>query len=369
MRMCDLVQIAVKNIRGRGAVLSAMTVALGIFCLCFAGAILTMVAQEKALPYELIVSSERNTGITDSAIGKISEIPDVRAVSAILQVPVGIKTGKYSAQLTLTGMDAAYLTEVFAEGGIFPDSSAMPYIVLNDAACKLFSEDDTAAGDEMPEVDWLKAAFSVQAAEDGRWITSKVCGILANHGETQEPAAAISLSVARELLRNGGQSTDTLTACVRVANIGRAAGVSKAIAALGLAVSNPNAALQEKWDAQGKETLYLLVISVLCLACSIVSAVTRRKIYAAEQTPALETLRWMGMNERDMGRLLSIPSVSLSLLGSAIGVVASVALPSFLPPGLEETSFALPVPFGVMAAGLMIYIAPGLLRLLSRTGS
>lgn len=368
MRICDLFQIAIKNIKGKWAVLFAMTAAVGVFCLCFSGAILTTVEQEKALPHELIVSSERNTGITDEDIRKISEIPDVRAVTAILQVPVSIKTGKYSAQLTLTGMDMAYQTDALSKGGIFPNSSAMPYIVLNDAACKQFSEGEIGSRDEAPEIDWLNAAFSLQVVEDGRWITSKVCGILANNGETQEPAAVISLPVAKELLRKNGQSTDTLLAYVCVANIGRAVSVSKAIATLGLAVSNSNVELQEKWDAEMKEMRYLLVIGVLCLVCSIVLTVNRRKIYEIEQKPTLETLRWLGMNERDIGRLFSIQSVFLSLLGSAVGITASVLLPSFLPPELGETSFALPIPFGVMVVSLMLCIAPNLPHLLRRNG-
>jgi hypothetical protein len=318
--MYDLFQIAVKNIKDRWAALSVMTAAPGIFCLCFAGAILTTAAQEKAQPYELMVLPEGKTDITDEDIGKIYEIPGVRAVSAILKVPAGIKTGKYAAQLTLTGMDAAYLTDALAEGEVFPDSGAMPYIVLNDAARKQFSEDETATGDEMPGIDWLNAVFSLQAGESGRQITSKVCGILADNGEIQEPAAAISLPMAKKLLRDNGQSTDIRTAYVRVADIGRAAGVSKAIAALGLAVSNPNAELQDKWDVEGIKLRCLLVIGSLCLVCSAVSTAARRKIYEIEQKPALEMLRWMGMNERDIGRLFSIQSLFFFLLASVIGI-------------------------------------------------
>lgn len=368
MRMCDAFRIAIKNIKGRWAILSAIVTAISVFCLCFAGAILTTVMQEKALPYELIVSSESNTGITDEDIRKISEIPDVRAVSAILQIPVSIKTGRYSAQLTLTGMDAAYLTDALAEGGVFPDNSVMPYIVLNDAACKQFTDGETATGDEAPKINWLNAAFSLQAVEDGRWITSKVCGILADSGETQEPAAVVSLPVARKLLRNSSQSTDILTAHVRVANIGRAVSISKAITTLGLAVSNSTLELQGKWDTEIKEMRYLLVIGVTCLICSIVLTVNRRKIYVLEQKPTLETLRWIGMNERNIGRLFSIQSVFLSLLGSLVGITASVLLPSFLPPEFGETSFALPIPFGVMVVSLMLCIAPDLPHLLRRNG-
>ena len=330
MRMYDLFQLAVKTIRGRWAVLPATGVAAGVFCLCFAGAILTAVQQEKALPYELIVSPESNEGIADGDIRKISEIPDVVAVTAVLRFPVNVKTGSYSAQLTLTGIEAEYIQEKFTDGGVFPDNSAMPYIVLNDAARKQFSESEKASGDEAPEIDWLNAVFSLQAGEGGRWIPSKVCGIFSDEGgENTEPAAYISLSAAKELLRNSGQSTNYLIAHVRVSNIGRAVNVSKAITALGFAVTNANAELQKKWDAQIKEMRYLLMLGGLCLICSTVFIVTWKRTYRIEQEPALGMLRWMGMKHRDMGKLYALQSLLLFLIGSAVGIAVSIFLTSF----------------------------------------
>jgi hypothetical protein len=185
------------------------------------------VQAEKEQPYELILSAQGNTGITDSTIADILKIPDVKAVTLILQVPVAIRTGKYDAQLTLIGMDTGYLDGVYTQRAVFPADSVMPYILLNEAAQKQFTEDkpDTDqknvttetytsedrpvnANAKTPEIDWLNASYSLISGEAGRSVTSKVCGILSDgDAKDAEPAAYVSLPVAKGLLRESKQST------------------------------------------------------------------------------------------------------------------------------------------------------------------
>ncbi len=369
MKWVDLIKLAAKNLKGRWAALPVAGVAAAAFCLCFAGAIFTTVQQEKTLPYELIVSSEGAVKLSDSKIAEITEIPDVVDATAVLQVPVNIKTGKYSAQLTLAGVDAAYLKEPFSQGNSFPDSSVMPYIVLNDAACRQFLDGETAPGNEPPEIDWLNAGFSLQTGADGQGIISKVCGILTKeeNDDDQAPAAYISLSAAKQLLRKSGQSTDYTAAHVRVINIGQAESVSKAIAALGMTVTNSNEELQAQWDAALKEMGYLIVIGVFCLLGSSVLFSARRKVFILEQERALDMLGWLGMKQKDINRLFLLQALTLSFLGIAIGLIVSLSLPSFLTMELVETSlFTLPIPFGVVAGSVLICVAVSLFSLLDR---
>jgi hypothetical protein len=369
MKWIDLIRLAARTLKGRWAALPVVGVAVAAFCLCFAGAVFTTVQQEKALPYELIVSSEGAVKLSDRIIAEISNIPDVVAVTAVLHVPVTIKTGKYAAQLTLAGMDAAYLREPFSQGSGFPDSSVMPYIVLNDAACKLFSDGETSSDKETPEIDWLSAGFSLQIGEGGLGVTSKVCGILAEEEKKsgQEPVSYISLSAAKQLLRKSGQSTDYSTAHVRVPNIGEAHSVSRAIAALGMTVTNSNEESQARWDAALKEIGYLLAMGVLGLLCSAVLLSAQRKILDFEQKGALEMLRWLGMRRRDMIGLFLLKSLMLLFSGIAAGLIVGLSLPSFLPPELAGASyFTLSIPPGVAAASAVICIAAGLVPFIKR---
>ena len=259
MRTSDRIRLALKSLRGKWAVLPAAGVTIAAFCLCFAGAILMTVQQEKAQPYELIVSAE-DASLSDNDVVELSQTEDVTAATAVLQVPVTMTVGEYVAALTLTGADADYLEGGFSQGGAFSDDSVMPYIVLNAAALKQFSEsgttddsknsgdtyndeedmddDITSESTEAPDVDWLNESCSVQLGEGIKAVTSKICGILSDDDtdETQEPAAYISLSSAKELLQASGQGTGYTMIYVRAKNIGCADGISKAVAKLGLTV-------------------------------------------------------------------------------------------------------------------------------------
>lgn len=361
MKSFDLIKLAAKTLKCRWAVLPAVGFAIASFCLCFAGAILTTVRQEKAQPYELVLAAQSGTRITDGVMAEILNIPDVITATSILQIPVTVKTGKYSAQLTLTGMDADYLDGVCAQGGIFPADSAMPYIVLNEAAQKWFAEDEKDAGKEPPQIDWMNAAFSVGPGEGARPVISKVCGIFYDSKDA-EPAACISLSVAKELLRKSGQPTEPQYVRARVANIGRADAVSRAAAALGLSVTNSAAELEAVWDIQMKETACLIVIAVFALLGSTVVMTAWRRVFFAEQRESLDMLLWLGLNLKDMRRLFSLQGFLRIIFGAVLGIILAVFLPSFLLFDAEvtKTSFIISVPLEGVIMSVFICLAVGM---------
>ncbi|NLB41911.1 MAG: hypothetical protein GX815_06560, partial [Clostridiales bacterium] len=190
MKLWDRIKLSIKTLRGRWTVLPIIAVVLASFCLCYAGAIFTAVKDEKEQPYELILTSDTNAPITDSSITEISDLQGVVAVSPIYSIPVHMETGVYSAQLTLTGIDSNYIAEPLIGGAIYPESSTMPYVVLNEASLLGFSDTDSNTGGnkKAPDIDWLNAGFSIEIS-GMRKIVSKVCGILssdaASNGEDQ----------------------------------------------------------------------------------------------------------------------------------------------------------------------------------------
>ena len=368
MRISDLLWMALKNLKARFMVLPVAAIAISTFCLCFAGAVLTSVQQEKGVPCELEVLSGSEQ-LLESTLAGIAAIPDVTAVTPVLQVPVSLKTGGYTAQLTLTGMDASYLTEDFAQGGIYSDSSVMPYIVLNKAACKLFTDEKgsgngTTDEEAEPPVDWLNSGVSIQTGENTRPIVAKLVGILSKYDEDQEPAAYISIASAKALMQQGGLSTDYMKANVRVTNAGWAESVSKAVTGLGLSVRDSNGATQAKWDTELKEMTYLILLSVFGLVCWALLAATRRKILLLEHKGTILALQWIGMKKQSIGQLFLLQSLMSVLLGITTGIIIGVAVPSFLRPELIDTSiFSLQIPFGVASVSAAICIAFGFLFL------
>lgn len=333
-------------------------ITIGMFFLCFAGAALTKVQQEKSMPCELNVASGA-TKLSDSAIAEISKIADVTAATPFLTVPAAIKTGDYSAELTLTGIAPGYLNNGFKAGGEFPAGSVMPYIVLNGAACKSFGSGKSgmwaAAENQEPDIDWLNAEFNVLPDGGEKPVISKVCGILSGEEEGRQPLAYISISCAKDLLRRGNRSADYIGANVRIKNIGCSEGVTKEIELRGLSVSNPGAERQREWDVEMKEIAYLIAAGAFSLICAAVLMAAYRKMFGLERKGSLQMLRWIGMKEKAAGGIFIMQALMISLIGDFLGIAAGISLPSFLQPGQNEASvFTLPIPFTVIAAGAAI---------------
>lgn len=361
MRLIDLLRMAVKNLKGKWVVLPIIGIAISMFCLCFAGATLKSVQDEKSLPHVLNIGAGISD-ITDTAIADISKIPEVTTVTPILEIPASVKIDERTMEMRLTGINSDFFTEAFIQGSAYPENSIMPYIVMNEAACTRFLAQQDDGGFEsktdIAEIDWISKNATISTTGEA-WIVSKISGVL-DGDELQESAMYISIATAKELLLNSGQSTDYIGADVRITNIGHSESVSKAITALGLNVSNANAELQNKWDIKMRETTYLIIVGLFCLLCSSVLLSAWRKNSLLEQKETFITLRWMGMNANVIGRLFVIQAAMIALIGIAIGILVSTSLPSFLSTGTEETNFMLQIPFMVVVVSAMICIVSGI---------
>ena len=370
MRIFDLIRLAFKVLKGRWVVLPAAGVAISAFCLCYAGAVYTTVQQEKALPFEMVVLAQQTGDLSDAAAVEISQIQDVVAATPVLQAPVSLAAGGYTAELTLTAMLSVYIEDAFANGAVYPNDSVMPYIVLNEAACKLFSNGKDTKTADAPDIDWLNESFSVQLGEGSKAVTARVCGILSGDAETdntQEPAAYISLPVAKKLLRENGQSADYSEIKARVTNIGQAQSVSREIAVLGLSVLDSTGELQAGWDIKQKEMGYLLVTGFFSLVCAAVLFKAFRKIELLERKKAWDMLIKLGIKQRSIRGLFIIQAIVIALAGMAAGIVVSLSLPAFL---LQEAAsasiFTLAVPPATAAVVCLVCMVASMMPFLEK---
>ncbi len=326
MRLSDTWKISIRGIRGKWAALVALGMAVSAFCLCCAGAVFVSVRREKSAPFALIVSSESGTEITGATLADILEVTDVEDATPVLQIPVQITMGEYRAELTLTGIRPSYLED---QSGL-PEESIMPYIVLNEAACKMFSTKTTSRkSDSAPEIDWFNTKAIISIGGESAPITSKVCGILESQSD-DAPAAYISLGAARSLLKASGQPLVSETAYVRIRNIGCAASVSRELGALRLTAGNADMELQARWDAQTKEMSYLIALGALGLIflTAFLSAWRRLSLY--EQQNSYAMLHWIGMRKKEIARIFSFQMALLTLIGIGVGILIALLLPSFL---------------------------------------
>ena len=342
MKTFNLLEFAVKTLKNKLAVFSLIGIIIASSCLCFSQAAYNTVKQEKSLPCELLVLSNDAKEITTGTIAKISEISGVSAVSALIQIPVSIKKGRYKAELTLNAVSEEYLTRPFLKGDVFPKSSAVPYLVLNEEACKKFVYEDTTVSGNNTSIDFMNGSFLLNLSEQEKAVSARICGILSSEKNIfeQEPEAYVSLSAAKELLRKSGRSTEIMSALVRVTNNGKAADVSNKLDALELAATNSNKESEERWNAMQRESIYLAILGMFSLVCSLVLFGAWRKIFDYEQ----KAVDCDEKCKQNPDSLCLMQSLIISAAGSAAGFLLSVCLPLFLPLELaESTVFFLPV--------------------------
>ena len=80
--------------------------------MCFSGAVLTTIHNEKTEPCELSVTAPSYLTITEQSIQDFHSIDDVVDATGIVEVPVIAAGGKYTASITLVGIDGEYLNDL-----------------------------------------------------------------------------------------------------------------------------------------------------------------------------------------------------------------------------------------------------------------
>lgn len=317
MRFSDLLQIAIKNIKGRWAIFVTFGIVISTFCLCHAGMVFVYIQQEKSASFELIVSTESSEGITETVLAEISKVADVKDTTPVIQIPVQMEIGEYRASLTLTGIKPSYLSN----RSVMPEESVMPYIVLNEASCKLFSKNNEEAATSVPpQIDWMNTKATIFMDEGNIPVISKICCILANK-EDKEPAAYISLDVAKSLLKANEQLAIYQSAFVRIKNIGCAKNVIKTVDALQLTATNADIELQAKWDSETKEMLYLIVLGVFNLLYSVILLFAWRIMVTNEQQNTYAMLHWIGIKTKNIAEIFTLQIILITLIGISIGIV------------------------------------------------
>lgn len=329
MKTLDLLRLSIKTLRTKFVVAYVCLVVLGVCSIYFACAVMHTVLTEKAEPCELKITSTDYKSLSNETMWEILGISDVLAATNRIEVPVKLTVGKYEADLTLVGVDESYLNVQYNMGGIFPENSIMPWIILQKETLKMFrdpSDTTRRASNYVPPVNWVEDDFALSVGED--LLVSKVSGIY--ESEDAEDAGYLNIETAKRILQEQGQTGECSSAVVRIRNIGAAQEVTKAIETLGYAVSNPNTELQTRWDLLQKEALYL---TLLGLAVFVVASRQQKMEYLRQERrreSQFLAFRWMGMPEKQIGNMRLVQSGFLCIFGVSLGMGISYVIPRFL---------------------------------------
>lgn len=342
MRITDYLALAGHGLRRGFEAASVLFTAAAVTAMCFSGAILTAVHSEKAEPCELTVTAPSYMAITEQSVEDFRAIADVVDATGIVEVPVTAGSGKYTASLTLVGIDGDYLRDLtYITGELFPEGGAMPWITLSKAAAQSFIDPagkTTRTANYMPELDWLNADFSLILGDGA--LSAKVSGLF----EGDEPAAYIGPDIARTLLQSQGLASGYTGARVRVTDIGAAEAVSKAVTDLGYEVANRDSGRQEKWDAQTREAVYLAILAAAGLLCAGMIRMTGSALHREEERRRSDALLWAGVSETAIRGIGILRGVYLALAGAALGMAVHYLAAALAALGDTSSNFALTLP-------------------------
>lgn len=206
---------------------------------------------EKNTPYEIIVSVD-NARIN---MDVLSQIEGVEAVSPILQLDFQAVYGEKTASFAVDAVYSSYLDLHLIDGVIFTDNTNMPYLLMNEAAAKAFSEKDTDMGIHAQETVTVKCGDSECKAA--------ISGIFRD--EETIPKVYISYDVARKLFASQGGGTNI---AFRLTNKGSVDSVVSQLQRKGVSASaDSDASLA--WELLEQQTWQPFMTSISFLLCSI----------------------------------------------------------------------------------------------------
>lgn len=329
MKKLDLLRLSIKTLRARFAAMYICLTLLGACCFYFACATMYTIWTEKSEPCEIEVASTAYKELSAETGRELMEIPDVLAVTNIIELPVKLTVGKYEAEVTLIGIDPSYLNVQYTGGNSFPEKTLMPWIVLSEKSLTLFRDPSDAtkrAADYIPPVDWLEDDFRMTIGDTQ--LVSKVSGICKDEGGVD--AGYLNVETAKSVLQAQGEVGSYTSAVMRIKNIGAAPDVTRRAEALGYAVTEWGVEQQTRWELLQKEALYLLFLGVAMQFAALHQQKIECLRKKRKEKYQIYALRWMGMSEATLRHIRLIQDVFLSVVGVSFGIGTGYIVPRLL---------------------------------------
>lgn len=218
---------------------------------------------------------------------------------------------------TVQAVAAAYLHLSFTQGGIYPEQSNMPFLVLNEYAAEHFSQD----GKEFTSLT-VNTQLTMTIGEAHR--KAILCGIFRDNLET--PVIYISYSLAaKELPR--AERTDLLVLLEQGSMAERA---RRELERLHVSVTYDENLLL-RWKLQDQQAIQSLITALSLILCGAV--LLRRENRGEQETASWErqALLLAGLTERHICQISRLRLLFFCCSGFLLAVIAAAAMGAFCP--------------------------------------
>lgn len=224
---------------------------MGLYFLFPACQTLQQIQTEKNTPYELAATTN-NSNID---LNTLMEIENVERVSPVVNLSATLSLNEYKLDCEIRAVYSSFLSIKFTQGTMYPDSSNMPYLILNKAAAKAFSHEYQTVT-VSPEDTLIMNA-------NGTERKAIICGIF-NDGR-EKPTVYMSYDAAQKEYGTRGQ-TELL---FLLNNMGSAKDVVTVLQRQGI-YAGFDSNLTLAWELLQKQYSQTGILSFILLICAII---------------------------------------------------------------------------------------------------
>lgn len=215
------------------------------------------------------------------------EIPAVEAVTPVCSFESKLTAGDAALSGTVTAVLPDYLNLSFSQGGIFPNESNMPFLVMNEYAAGHFPAEN---GRLVPLA--VRDSLTMTIGEEER--AAILCGIFEDG--LDQPVIYMSYPLAARVLPRG----DSIQLLFRLENTEALASGAKILKLLGVSTTCDEA-LPKRWNLTKQQiyhTFFSALVLLLCSAAQMEGQHRREQQSAQSQRQALalgglEKIHWI----------------------------------------------------------------------------
>lgn len=249
---------------------------MGLYFLFPACKTFQQIQTEKNTLYELTATTD-NSSID---LNTLMQIEGVERISPVLNLNASLSLEEYKLDCKIKAVYSSFHSLKFIQGTMYPDSSNMPYLILNKAAAKAFSYENQTVT--------VSPEDTVMMNANGTERKAIICGIFDDGSEI--PAVYMSYDVAQKEYGTGGQTELAFL----LNNMGSAKNVVSALQRQNIYASF-DSNLTLAWELLQTQSWQTVMLSIGLLACATALIREKRIAEIAKTRSETEMLRLAGM--------------------------------------------------------------------------
>lgn len=265
---------------------------------------------QKNTSYELITTTDSST----IDLNELMQIEGVKRISPVLSVNASLSLEKYTMDCEIRAVYSSFLSLNFIQGTMYPDSSNMPYLILNKAAAKAFTHEHQIATVSLEDTVMMGANDTVYKAI--------ICGIFDDESET--PSIYMSYDVAQKEYGTSGQTKLVFL----LNNIGSVEGVISTLQQQNIhAHFDPNLTLA--WDLLQTQCWQTALLSIGLLTCYTVLIREKQSVDTSSTHSEITMLLISGMTANSIAEVYPLRLVLTEVICALSALFISIFTGTF----------------------------------------